>query len=94
MVADLLALKRVPVHFFGVYMSVNPVFAALIGLIVLRQSLRPADWVAIGAIVTANAISVRTAGRSARACAQPHSGGLLARRAESGVHLTRRSMVR
>jgi inner membrane transporter RhtA len=67
MVADLLALRRVPARFFGVYMSVNPVFAALIGLIVLGQSLRLADWLAIGAIVTANAVSVRTAGRSAGA---------------------------
>jgi inner membrane transporter RhtA len=64
MVADLLALRRVPARFFGVYMSVNPVFAALIGLIVLGQSLRPVDWIAIGAIVTANAVSVRTAGRT------------------------------
>jgi inner membrane transporter RhtA len=72
MVADLLALRRVPARFFGVYMSVNPVFAALIGLLVLRQSLRPADWLAIGAIVTANAVSVRTASSSARA--RPVSG--------------------
>lgn len=67
MVADLLALRRVPARFFGVYMSVNPVFAALIGLVVLGQSLRPADWLAIGTIVTANAVSVRTAGRTASA---------------------------
>jgi len=67
MVADLLALRRVPARFFSVYMSVNPVFAALIGLIVLGQSLRPADWLAIGTIVTANAVSVRTAGRTASA---------------------------
>jgi inner membrane transporter RhtA len=62
MVADLLALRRVPARFFGVYMSVNPVFAALIGLIVLGQSLHLADWLAIGTIVTANAVSVRTSG--------------------------------
>jgi inner membrane transporter RhtA len=66
MVADLLALRRVPARFFGVYMSVNPVFAALIGLIILGQSLRLADWLAIGAIVTANAVSVRAASSSAR----------------------------
>ena len=39
MVADLQALRRVPARFFGVFMSVNPVFAALVGLVVLRQSL-------------------------------------------------------
>ena len=58
MVADLLALRRVPARFFGVFMSVNPVFAALTGLVVLGQSLAFADWLAITAIVTANAVSV------------------------------------
>jgi len=38
MVADLLALRRVQAGFFGVFMSVNPVFAALTGLVVLGQS--------------------------------------------------------
>src|SRR5215468_11982748 len=60
MVADTLALRRVPARFFGVFMSVNPVFAALTGLVVLGQSLGFADWLAIAAIVTANAVSVRT----------------------------------
>ena len=32
MIADLQALRRVPARFFGVFMSVNPVFAALTGL--------------------------------------------------------------
>ncbi len=63
MVADMRALRRVPARFFGVFMSVNPVFAALTGLIVLGQSLEPADWLAIAAIVTANAVSVSTGGQ-------------------------------
>src|SRR5215469_10791383 len=57
MTADLLALRRVPARVFGVFMSVNPVFAALTGLIILGQSLRVADWLAIAAIGAANAIS-------------------------------------
>jgi inner membrane transporter RhtA len=64
MVADMLALRRVPARFFGVFMSVNPVFAALTGLIVLRQSLELADWLAIAAIMTANAVSVSTSGQA------------------------------
>ena len=60
MVADLLALRRVPARFFGVFMSVNPVFAALTGLVVLGQSLALVDWLAIAVIVTANAVSVST----------------------------------
>ena len=63
MVADLLALRRVPARFYGVFMSVNPVFAALAGLVVLGQSLALADSLAIGAIVSANTVSMRTAGR-------------------------------
>jgi len=60
MVADLLALRRVPARFFGVFMSVNPVFAALTGLMVLGQSLAFADWLAIAAIVSANGVSLST----------------------------------
>ena len=65
MVADLLALRRVPAGFFGVFMSVNPVFAALTGLVVLSQSPGLAGWLAIAAIVTANVVSLGTAGRRA-----------------------------
>jgi inner membrane transporter RhtA len=64
MTADMLALRRVPARFFGVFMSINPVFAALTGLVVLGQSLELADWLAIAAIVTANAVTVSTGGGS------------------------------
>jgi inner membrane transporter RhtA len=47
-------------------MSVNPVFAALTGLVVLGQALQPADWLAIAAIVTANAVAVSTGGQAHR----------------------------
>jgi hypothetical protein len=57
MVCDVLALRRVPARFYGVFMSVNPVFAALTGLVILRQSLGLADWLAITAIVTVNAVT-------------------------------------
>jgi inner membrane transporter RhtA len=64
MVADLLALRRVPTQFFGVFMSVNPVFAALTGLVVLGQSLAFVDWLAIAVIVSANGVSVSTGRRA------------------------------
>jgi inner membrane transporter RhtA len=57
MTADLLALRRVPTRAFGVFMSVNPVFAALTGLLILGQVLPLVDWLAIAAIVAANAVS-------------------------------------
>jgi inner membrane transporter RhtA len=57
---DLLALRRVPARFFGVFMSVNPVLAALVGLVILHQSLGWVEWLAIAAIVAVNTVSVLT----------------------------------
>ena len=57
LLADLLALRRVPAGYFGLFMSVNPVLAALIGLVILRQSLPAEAWLSIAAIVAANAVS-------------------------------------
>nr|WP_306319168.1 MULTISPECIES: EamA family transporter [unclassified Streptomyces] len=58
--SDLLALRRVPARFFGVFMSVNPVFAALVGMLVLGQHLDHLAWSAIAVIVVANAVAVGT----------------------------------
>ncbi len=71
MVADLLALRRVPARFYGVFMSVNPVFAALVGLVILGQSLQPADWLAITAIVAANTLALSAASRDGATSHQP-----------------------
>src|ERR1700728_1977665 len=76
MVADTRALRRVQARFYGVFMSVNPVFAALTGLVVLGQALQPADWLAIAAIVTANAVCL-TAGRRPRAPGRTSAGSTL-----------------
>lgn len=54
-VADLIALRRVPANLFGVLMSINPVFAAVIGVLMLRQELAPLQWAGIALIVGANA---------------------------------------
>lgn len=56
--ADLLALRRVPPRFFGLFMSVNPVLAAAAGALFLGERPGPVEWSGIGAIVLANAISV------------------------------------
>lgn len=60
---DLYALRRVPARFFGLFMSVHPVMAALAGWLVLGQVLHWVEGVAILAIVAANAISAGTVGR-------------------------------
>jgi inner membrane transporter RhtA len=55
-VADLLALRRVPAHVFGTFASINPVWAALAGWILLHQTLEVAEWIGIGLIVGSNVI--------------------------------------
>lgn len=54
-VADLIALRRVPAQLFGVLMSINPVFAAIIGALGLHQELNVGQWAGIVLIVAANA---------------------------------------
>ncbi|HEX2073743.1 MAG TPA: EamA family transporter, partial [Geodermatophilus sp.] len=59
-VADLLALRRVPAQVFGTFTSINPVWAALAGWLVLHQALDLNEWIGIGLIVISNvAISAR-----------------------------------
>ena len=58
LLCDLLALRRVPANFFSIFMSVNPVFAALAGLLVLGQRLSWSAWLAIGVVVAVNTVVV------------------------------------
>ena len=59
-------------------MSVNPVLAALIGLLILRQSLPAEAWLSIAAIVAANAVApcaatpLRAVPARAAAAIRPH----------------------
>jgi inner membrane transporter RhtA len=55
-VADLLALRRVPAQVFGTFTSINPVWAALAGWLLLHQALDPNEWIGIGLIVISNVI--------------------------------------
>ena len=56
--ADLFTLRRVPAPAFGLFMSVNPVLAGLVGWVALGQGLDWTEWAAIGAVVAANALSI------------------------------------
>jgi len=69
---DLLTLRRVPPQAFGLFMSANPVFAAVIGWAGLGQHLGWTDWAGIGAVVAANAARILCRG----SYAQPGSGVL------------------
>ncbi|WP_457962578.1 EamA family transporter [Arthrobacter sp. D1-29] len=61
--ADLVALRHVPAGFFGVFMSINPILAALSGTVILGQVLQLHEWLGIGTIVAANAVAIWLAGR-------------------------------
>jgi inner membrane transporter RhtA len=61
---ELEALRRIPASLFGVWMSVQPAVAALIGLIILGQDLSPAEWAGICCVVAASAGAARTAALS------------------------------
>ncbi|MFG3589370.1 DMT family transporter [Streptomyces sp. NPDC047990] len=56
--ADLFTLRRVAAPAFGLFMSVNPVLAGLVGWLVLGQGLGRPEWAGIGAVVAANALSI------------------------------------
>ncbi|MEU7742154.1 EamA family transporter [Nonomuraea sp. NPDC049158] len=56
--ADVFTLRRVPAQAFGLFMSVNPLLAALVGWIGLDQNLGLTEWASIGAIVAANTLSI------------------------------------
>ncbi|MFB6961813.1 DMT family transporter [Streptomyces sp. NPDC056309] len=56
--ADLFTLRRVPAQTFGLFMSINPLLAALVGWIGLGQSLGWTEWVSIVAIVAANVLTI------------------------------------
>jgi threonine/homoserine efflux transporter RhtA len=64
---ELEALRRVPARIFGIWMSLEPAVAALIGLLLLGQSLSALRWLAICCVIVA------CAGASREAPAQPEA---------------------
>jgi inner membrane transporter RhtA len=50
---ELESLRRMPLRVFGVWMSMEPAVAALIGLVLLGQHLTLAEWLAIGCVMVA-----------------------------------------
>jgi inner membrane transporter RhtA len=52
---ELEALRRIPAKVFGIWMSLEPAVAALVGLVMLGQGLSLAEWAAIGCVTVASA---------------------------------------
>ncbi|AXJ09094.1 DMT family transporter [Arthrobacter sp. PM3] len=67
--ADLIALRHVPAGFFGVFMSINPILAAVSGILVLGQILDLHEWLGIALIVATNTVAIWLAGRRTKGAA-------------------------
>jgi inner membrane transporter RhtA len=60
---EMQALRWLPSRVFGIWMSVEPAVAALIGLALLGQRLSAAEWAAVGCVVVASIGAARAAPR-------------------------------
>jgi inner membrane transporter RhtA len=58
---DLEALRKIPPRVFGILMSLEPAMAALVGLVVLQESLHWSQWLAVLCVVAASAGATRGA---------------------------------
>ncbi|MEU5696404.1 EamA family transporter [Actinosynnema sp. NPDC020468] len=58
---ELEALRRIPPRVFSILMSLEPAVAAVAGLVVLHEALRPAQWVAVCCVVLASVGATRYA---------------------------------
>jgi inner membrane transporter RhtA len=64
---ELETLRRVSARVFGIWMSLEPAIAALVGVVLLSQALSAAQWIAIGCVVVASAGAALGENRSATA---------------------------
>ena len=65
------AMRRIPSATFGVMMSLEPAIAALVGLVILAQSVSLMEVVAIALVITASAGAVRSAAGARASSVQP-----------------------
>ena len=68
---ELEALRRVPARVFGIWMSLEPAVAALVGLVMLGEALAVGEWAAIVCVMVACAGAARGS-----AAAIPGPGGV------------------
>jgi inner membrane transporter RhtA len=50
----MIALTRLPARTFGILMSIEPVFGALAGWLMLHEQLALVQWIAIGMVILAS----------------------------------------
>jgi inner membrane transporter RhtA len=68
------ALRHIPARIFGIWMSLEPAVAALVGLVLLSEALAPREWAAIGCVIVASAGAARGAGPTRRDPVPPSPG--------------------
>jgi inner membrane transporter RhtA len=61
---ELQALRRMPTRVFGIFMSLEPAIAALVGLALLSESLNAREWIAIVFVTVASAGAARATPRA------------------------------
>ena len=61
---EMYAMTRMPTRTFGIFMSVEPALAALVGLAMLGEQLAPLQWLAIGCVMLASFGSALTSARA------------------------------
>ncbi|MBO1031081.1 EamA family transporter [Tessaracoccus sp. SD287] len=66
------ALRRLPRHVFGILLSLEPGFAALVGALLLGQWLGVASWVAVLLVTAASIGATAVAERDKRVGRRPH----------------------
>ena len=64
---ELEALRRVPARVFGIWMSLEPAVAALVGLVMLGETLAVTEWAAIVCVMIACAGAARGSVRASQA---------------------------
>jgi inner membrane transporter RhtA len=64
---ELEALRRVPARVFGIWMSLEPAVAALVGLVMLGEALAVSEWAAIGCVMAACSGAARGTVRASQA---------------------------
>jgi inner membrane transporter RhtA len=62
---EIFALQRLPRRAFGVLMSLEPAAGAVAGFLLLGETLRPVQWLAIALVIAASLGTVATARRQA-----------------------------
>jgi len=68
---ELEALRRVPAGVFGIWMSLEPAVAALVGLALLGEALVARQWLAILLVIIASAGAARSAAGSSQPQTEP-----------------------